>query len=64
MYAGTMMKMLPLYGFKRRTDLTKEDLKKHDIPIGMFVELDLKYSARLHDDHNDFPVAVEKVSVP
>ena len=34
----------------------------HD-EIGYLLEVDLEYPAHLHDDHNDYPLAVEKCSV-
>ena len=33
------------------------------IPIGYFLELDLKYSDKLHEWHNDYPLAPEKLAV-
>ena len=33
-------------------------------PIGYFLELDLKYPDELHELHNDFSLAPEKIAVP
>ena len=32
-------------------------------PIGYFLEIDLKYSAKLHELHNDYPLAPAKLAV-
>ena len=32
-------------------------------PIGQFLEVDLEYSDKLHELHNDYPLAPEKLAV-
>ena len=32
-------------------------------PIGYFLEVDLEYTDQLHELHNDFPLAPEKIAV-
>ena len=32
-------------------------------PIGYFLEVDLEYSDKLHELHNDYPLAPEKLAV-
>ena len=32
-------------------------------PIGYFLEVDLKYSDKLHELHNDYPLAPDKLAV-
>ena len=32
------------------------------IPIGYFLEVDLEYSDKLHELHNDYPLAPEKLA--
>lgn len=33
----------------------------NDNPIGCFLEIDLNYSYKMHDLHNDYPVTGEKI---
>ena len=33
-------------------------------PIGYFLKVDLEFSDKLHDLHNDYPLASEKLAVP
>ena len=32
-------------------------------PIGYFLEVDLRYSDKLHELHNDYPLAPDKLAV-
>ena len=38
-------------------------LKPEKSPIGYFLKFDLEYSNELHELHNDFPLAPEKLAV-
>ena len=47
-----------------------ENIDKFDVmsiseksPIGYFLEVDLEYPKKLHELHNDFPLAPEKLTV-
>ena len=46
-------------------EINKIDLGKHktDGKKGLIVEVDLEYPQELHNSHNDYPVAPEKVKV-
>ena len=35
-----------------------------DATHGAFLEVDLEYPEKLHDEHNDFPICPERMSVP
>ena len=37
--------------------------KKDDSLHGCFLEVDLDYPKNLHEDHNDFPMAPEKIKI-
>ena len=67
LYGWAMSQYLPTGNFKWMTDkeISKIDLGKYkaDSKKGFILEVDLKYPQELHDIHNDYPVASEKVKV-
>ena len=67
LYGWAMSQYLPTSNFKWMTDkeISKIDLGKHkaDGKKGLILEVDLEYPQILHDVHNDYPVAPEKVKV-
>ena len=67
LYGWAMSQYLPTGNFKWMTDkeISKIDLGKYkaDGKKGLIVEVDLEYPEELHDIHNDYPVAPEKVKV-
>ena len=58
---------LPTGGFRWMTDkqIDKINLAKYreDSKRGLILEVDLKYPEELHDLHNDYPLAAEKIKV-
>ena len=64
-YGWAMSEYLPYEGFKWLKYVNKFDVmsinEKH--PIGYFLEGNLKYSKQLHELHNDYPLAPEKLPV-
>ena len=62
-----MSQYLPTGNFKWMTDkeISKIDLGKYKAhgKKGLILEVDLEYPQELHDIHNDYPVAPEKVKV-
>ena len=67
LYGYAMHEPLPLNEYKW---LTNEEIafidwnkQKNDQYYGYFVECDLDYPAELHDKHNDFPLAPERLEV-
>ena len=67
LYGWAMSQYLPTSNFKWMTDkeTSKIDLGKYkaDGKKRLILEVDLEYPQELHDIHNDYPVASEKVKV-
>ena len=67
LYGWAMSQYLPTGGFKWMTKnhIDKIDLAKYteDSKKGLILEVDLAYPEELHDLHNDYPIAPEKVKV-
>ena len=66
LYGWAMSKYLPYEGFKWLKNVDKFDVMSinEKSPIGYSPEVDLKYPDELHELHNDFPLAPEKLAVP
>ena len=62
-----MSQYLPTGGFKwlKQNEIDKLDLCKYedDSKKGLILEVDLEYPHELHDSHNDYPLAEEKINV-
>ena len=65
LYAGTMQQMLPLNQYAWNDAITLSQILQtdDDSPVGYFVEVDLEYPSSLHDEHNDLPLAPEKLTI-
>ena len=67
LYGWAMSQYLPTGGFRWMTQkqIDKIDLAKYneDSEKGLILEVDLEYPEGLHDLHNDYPLAPEKVKV-
>ena len=65
LYGWAMSKYLPYGGFKWLKNIDKFDiiLINDKSPIGYFLEVDLEYLDELHELHNGFPLAPEKLAV-
>ena len=67
LYGWAMSQYLPTGGFRWMTEkqIDKIDLAKYkeDSDKGLIVEVDLEYPEELHNLHNDYPLAPEKVKV-
>lgn len=59
LYGWAMMKPLPIGGFKWMT----EDEKGNWINETCVLEVDLEYPKELHDLHNDYPLALERLKI-
>ena len=67
LYGCAMSKYLPYRGFKW---LSQEEIKIFDVnsinenSLGRYIlEVDLEYPNELHDLHNDYPLASEKLEI-
>ena len=60
-----MSEYLPYEGFKWLKNVDKFDVMSinEKSPIGYFLEVDLEYSDKLHELHNDYPIVPEKLAV-
>ena len=67
LYGWAMSQYLPTGNFKWMTDkeISKINLGMYELDSkeGLILEVDLEYPKELHDLHNDYPIAPEKVKV-
>ena len=64
LYGGTMMKKLPTGRIEwSNISLDKIMQTSDESDVGYFVMVDLNYPINLHDCHNDFPLAAEKLKI-
>ena len=65
LYGWAMSEYLTYGGFKCLKNIDKFDIMSisDKSPIGYILEVDLKYPDKLHELHNDFPLAPEKFAV-
>ena len=65
LYGCTMSENLPYEGLKWLKNVDKFDVMSinEKSPIGYFIKVDLKYSAKLHELHNYYPLTPEKLTV-
>ena len=65
LYGWAMNEYLPYCGFEWLENIHNFDIMpiSDKSPIGYFLEVDLEYPEELHELHNDFPLAPEKLAV-
>ena len=67
LYGWAMSQYPPTGGFRWITEkkINKTNLAsyKEDSKKGLILEVDLEYPKKLHDFHNDYPLAAERVTV-
>ena len=64
LYGWAMCQRLPTGGFKwLEIDSLSLDQYDEDSDRGVILEVDLEYPTELHDSHNDYPLAPEKMRV-
>ena len=59
LYGWAMSKQLPTSGFEWMTDDELDDWKH----LSCFLEVDLEYPEDLHNLHNDYPLAPERIKI-
>ena len=68
LYGDAMSQYLPYANFKwvKNIDIIEQKLMqiKKDSSTGYIFEVDLEYPQELHDIHNDYPLASEKINIP
>ena len=68
LYGHAMNHHLPYSNFKWIKDINKIEQKlmrtKNNRSAGYVLEVDLEYPKKLHDIHNDYPLAPEKINIP
>ena len=65
LYGWAMSEYLPYEGFKWLKNVDKFDVMSinEKSPIGYLLEVDLEYPDKLHELHNDYPLAPEKLAI-
>ena len=67
LYGCTMRQYLPISNFKWVKNIHKIEQKlmniKNNSSTGYVLEVDLEYPQELHDIHNDYPLAPEKINI-
>ena len=68
LYGHAMSQYLPYVGFKWVKNIDNFEQKlmniKSNSSTGYILEVDLEYPQELHDIHNDYPLAQEKINIP
>ena len=67
LYGCAMRQYLPIDNFKRVRKILKIEQKlmniKNNSSTGYIREVDLEYPKKLHDIHNDYPLAPKKINI-
>ena len=67
LYGCAMRQYLPINDFKLDKNIDKTEQKlmntKNNSSTGYALEVNLEYAQELHDIHNDYPLAPEKISI-
>ena len=65
LYGWGLSSYLPYGGFNLLKNIDGFDVNSisQKSPIGYFLEVDLKYPDELHELHNDYPLAPEKLVI-
>ena len=62
-----MIHRMPIYGFEWMTAAEAREIdwqaQTEDQPVGYFIEASIHYLVELHEAHNDYPLAPERLDV-
>ena len=68
LYGCAMRQYLPISNFKWVKNIDKIEQKlmkiKNNSSTGYVLDVDLEYPKKLHNIHNDYPIAPEKINIP
>ena len=68
LHGCAMSQYLPISNFKWVKIIDKIEQKfmqfKKDSSTGYILKVDLEYPQKLHDIHNDYPLAPERINIP
>ena len=65
-YATRQYLLINNFKWVKNIDQIEQELMriKNNSPTGYVLEVDLEYPQELHDIHNDYPLAPEKINIP
>ena len=65
-FGWAMSQYLPYGKFRWLKNIDHSDVNFIEVnsPIGYILEVDLEYLDKLHELHNDYPLALEKLAIP
>ena len=63
LYGWAMSQPLPTHGFEWTSEEELKNWKSHPCSLGCILEVDLEYPKEIHDLHNDYPLAPERLKI-
>ena len=63
LYVWAMSQPLPTHGFEWTSEEELKNWRRHPCSLGCILEVDLEYPKEIHDLHNDYPLALERLKI-